>query len=189
MPMRYLCIGIFHLILMEISACFKIGFIVKTHGLKGEVTISLNGFSAADLASIQNVYPLFIDINNRLVPYFIQSLSQSGTKAFVKLEDVNTVEDASKLVKRSLYLQKAARPKAQRGEFYDDEIVHFAVVDEVLGPLGNIVEVIQAGPNRLLVLDHNGKELMIPVNSPFIKRVNKSKKVITVSLPEGFLDI
>jgi 16S rRNA processing protein RimM len=59
----------------------------------------------------------------------------------------------------------------------------------VLGPLGNIVEVIQAGPNRLLVLDHNGKELMIPVNSPFIKRVNKSKKVITVSLPEGFLDI
>jgi 16S rRNA processing protein RimM len=30
---------------------------------------------------------------------------------------------------------------------------------------------------------------MIPVNSPFIKRVNKSKKVITVSLPEGFLDI
>jgi 16S rRNA processing protein RimM len=187
--MRYLCIGIFYLTLMEISACFNIGYVVKTHGLKGEVTISLNGYSAEDLASIQEVYPLFIDINNRLVPYFIQSISESGTKAFVKFEDVDTIDEASKLAKRSLYLQKAARPKAQRGEFYDDEIIHFGVIDEVLGPLGNIVEVVQAGPNRLLVVDHNGKEVMIPVNSPFIKRVNKSKKVITVSLPEGFLDI
>ena len=187
--MRYLCIGIFHLILMEISACFNIGYVVKTHGLKGEVTISLNAYSVDDLSSLPKVYPLFIEFNNSLVPYFIQSISESGTKAFVKFEDVNNIEDASKLAKRSLYLQKAARPKAPRGEFYDDEIIHFAVTDEVLGPLGNIVEVIQAGPNRLLVLDHDGKEIMIPVNSPFIKRVNKSKKVITVSLPEGFLDI
>ena len=174
---------------MEISACFNIGYVVKTHGLKGEVTISLNGYSVDDLTSVQKEYPLFIEINNRLIPYFIQSISESGTKAFVKFEDVETVEEASKLAKRSLYLQKAARAKAQRGDFYDDEIIHFSVTDEALGPLGNVVEVVQAGPNRLLVLDHNGKELLIPVNSPFIKRLNKSKKSITVSLPEGFLDI
>ena len=174
---------------MEISACFNIGYVVKTHGLKGEVTISLNGYSVDDLTSVQKVYPLFIEINNRLVPYFIQSISESGTKAFVKFEDVDTVEEASKLAKRPLYLQKAARAKAQRGDFYDDEIIQFSVTDEALGPLGNVVEVVQAGPNRLLVLDHNGKELLIPVNSPFIKRLNKSKKSITVSLPEGFLDI
>ncbi|HZI25956.1 MAG TPA: ribosome maturation factor RimM [Chryseolinea sp.] len=174
---------------MEISACFNIGYVVKTHGLKGEVTISLSGYAVDDLVSVQKVYPLFIEINNRLVPYFIQSISESGTKAFVKFEDVDTVEEASKLAKRSLYLQKAARPKAERGDFYDDEIINFSVTDEVLGPLGSVVEVVQAGPNRLLVLDHNGKELMIPVNSPFIKRLNKSKKIITVSLPEGYLDI
>ena len=174
---------------MEISACFNIGYVVKTHGLKGEVTISLNGYSVDDLTSVQKVYPLFIEINNRLVPYFIQSISESGTKAFVKFEDVDTIEEASKLAKRSLYLQKTARAKTPRGDFYDDEIIHFSVTDEVLGPLGNVVEVVQAGPNRLLVLDHNGKELLIPVNGPFIKRLNKSKKSITVSLPEGFLDI
>jgi 16S rRNA processing protein RimM len=48
---------------------------------------------------------------------------------------------------------------------------------------------VKAGPNRLLALDHNGKEVLIPVNSPFITRINKSKKMITVNLPEGFLDI
>ena len=174
---------------MELSSCFNIGYVVKTHGLKGEVTISLNGYSVEDLISLQDKYPLFIEFNNRLVPYFIHSISESGKKAFVKFEDVNTIEEASKLAKRSLYLQKEARPKAGRGEFYDDEVIHFNVTDEELGPLGSIIEVVQAGPNRLLVLEHDGKEVMIPVNSPFIKRINKSKKLITVSLPEGFLDI
>ena len=174
---------------MEISSCFIIGYVVKTHGLKGEVTIAINGYSIEDLASIQKIHPLFIEIDKRLVPYFIQSISASGTKAIVKFDDVNSVEDASKLVKRSLYLSKEVRPKAQRGEFYDDEIVHFNVTDEEVGPLGQIVEVVQAGPNRLLSLNYEGREVLIPVNSPFIKRINKSKKLITVNLPEGFLDI
>jgi len=174
---------------MEINACFNIGYVVKTHGLKGEVTIAINGYSVEDLASIQDVHPLFVEIDKRLVPYFIQSISVSGAKAIVKFDDVNSIEDAAKLAKRSLYLPKDVRPKSQRGEFYDDEIIHFKVTDEELGPLGMVAEVVQAGPNRLLALEHDGKEVLIPVNSPFIKSINKSKKLITVSLPEGFLDI
>ena len=174
---------------MDISACFNIGYIVKTHGLKGEVTISLIGYTVEDLASIRKDYPVFIDINNHLVPYFIQAISASGKKALVKFEDVNTLEDAASLAKRSLYLQKAVRAKTQRGEFYDDEVINFSVTDEEKGELGKIIEVIQAGPNRLLALEHEGREVLIPVNSPFIRRINKSKKIITVSLPDGFLDI
>jgi 16S rRNA processing protein RimM len=49
--------------------------------------------------------------------------------------------------------------------------------------------VAQAGPNKLLSIDHNGKEVLIPVNSPFITGINKSKKKISVTLPEGFLEI
>jgi 16S rRNA processing protein RimM len=33
------------------------------------------------------------------------------------------------------------------------------------------------------------KEVMIPVNGPFVKSINRTKKTVTVSLPEGFLDI
>lgn len=174
---------------MNINACFNIGYVVKTHGLKGEVTISLIEYSVDELASVLKAQPLFIDINKQLVPYFIQSIVPSGTKAIVKFDDVNSLEEAAKLTKRSLYLSKEVRPKSKRGEFYDDEIIDFNVTDEELGSLGKIVEVVQAGPNRLLALEHNGREVLIPVNSPFITSINKSKKVVTVNLPEGFLDI
>jgi 16S rRNA processing protein RimM len=47
----------------------------------------------------------------------------------------------------------------------------------------------EAGSNRFLVVDYLAKEVMIPVNSPFIKTINKTRKQISVSLPEGFLDL
>ena len=171
---------------MEIDSCFKIGFIIKTHGLKGEVTISLHEDAPEDLSSIHSI---FLEKDKRLVPYFIQSISNRGAKAFVKFEDVDSIEESEKLIKQTVYLQKSARPKSGRGEFYNDEIIHFKVIDETAGSVGNIVEIMQAGPNKLLVVDHDGKEVLIPVNSPFITSINKSKKVVTVNLPEGFLDI
>ncbi|MNC95569.1 Ribosome maturation factor RimM [compost metagenome] len=76
-----------------------------------------------------------------------------------------------------------------KGEFYSEEVIGFEVFDDVNGPLGFVEDVEQAGPNRFLILSYIQKEIMIPVNGPFIKSINKSKKTISVSLPEGFLDI
>jgi 16S rRNA processing protein RimM len=167
------------------KAYYKIGHISKTHGLQGGVTVIFNRESPA----LQELKSLFIEQNHTLVPYFIESYSDRSDKAFVKFEDVNTPEQANQLRGRSLYLNKKIRPKLDRGGFYDDEVVGFDVEDQHLGRLGKIREVLHMGPNRLLAIDGFSKEVLIPVNGPFIQRINKSKKKFTVDLPEGFLDI
>jgi 16S rRNA processing protein RimM len=58
-----------------------------------------------------------------------------------------------------------------------------------MGALGTVREIVEAGPNKLLAIDRDGKEILIPVNGPFIQSVNKTKKLVTVELPEGFLDL
>jgi 16S rRNA processing protein RimM len=171
---------------MELDSCFKVGFVLRTHGLKGEVTISIDDDAPVNLSALPAVFLAFDD---RLVPYFIQSISMRGTKGFVKFEDIDTIDEASKLLKKSIYLQKSARKKSSGSEFHNDEIIQFSVIDESLGPLGSVVDIMQAGPNRLLVLDNAGKEVLIPINGPFITRINKSTRIITVKLPAGFLDI
>ncbi|HEY9008292.1 ribosome maturation factor RimM [Ohtaekwangia sp.] len=171
---------------MNIDACYKIGLVLKPHGLKGEVTVSIDADIPNDFATLDAV---FLANQERLVPYFIQHVSVRDAKAFVKFEDVDTPEEAAKISKLAIYLPKTARPKSTRGEFYDDEVVDFEVIDQTLGVLGLVTEVMQAGANRLLVLMHHEKEVLIPINSPFIISVNKSKKKISVDLPEGFLDI
>ncbi len=163
---------------------YTIGYISKTHGLKGEVTAVFT-----EPIELDGLNSIFIGMNDNLVPYFIQSFSDRGDKAFLKFEDISTPEQAASLKGSMMYLNKTVRPTLKRGEFYNDEVVGFSVEDEAAGTLGVLNQVIQSGPSRLLEIDYNGKEVLIPVNGPFIKSVNKSKKLIKVSLPEGFLSI
>jgi 16S rRNA processing protein RimM len=169
---------------MTTDKFYKIGYVAKTHGLAGEVTINTLP-ECPDLTTIKNI---FLQKGDTLVPYFIKSISVKSDKAYVKFEDVNNIDEAAELKGVSLYFPKSERPKLARGEFYNDEVVGFEVSEgeEVLGKVTGILE---AGPNRFLAMDHKGKEVLIPLNGPFIKSVNKSKKKVTVELPEGFLDI
>lgn len=169
---------------MDIDSCYKIGYVAKTHGLKGEVTIVVS-----ESIPIPKTTSILVEVNGTLVPYFIQSVSDRGDKAFVKLEDVDSPEQAKALKGCSLYLPKKVRPQLDRGGFYDDEVIGFEVEDEKLGLLGQIREVVQIGPNRLLAIDRPAKEILIPIQGPFIQSVNKSKKKVKVDLPAGFLDI
>lgn len=160
---------------------------MKPHGLKGEVTVSLNEDLPVDFAALESVF--LAEKENRLVPFFITTASVRGYKAFVKFEDVDTPEEALKISKKEIYLPKSTRPKTGKGNFYDDEVIDFDVTDEVHGLLGKVTDVIQTGANKLLAVNYNGKEILIPINTPLIVSVNKSKQKISVSLPEGYLNI
>lgn len=168
---------------MEIKDCYKIGYIVKNHGLKGGVTASMN----EDLN--ETVDTVFIEINHALVPYFIKKLSGTSTKAIIAFEDVTTIELASALKGCSIYLPKTQRPRLKRGNFYDDELIGYAVEDSNLGVLGTVEEVILSGSNKLLSVIKESTEVLIPVNGPFIQSIKKAEKRIVVELPEGFLDL
>jgi 16S rRNA processing protein RimM len=172
---------------MDINTCYKIGYILKPHGLKGEVTVSLDPEAPEDF---EDVNVIFIQsAQQQLIPYFLQAISIRGEKAFVKFEDIDTPEGAQSISKSPIFLPKSTRPKSGRGEFYDDEIISFEVTDADAGVLGLVTEVVEAGPNKLIAVNYQGKEILIPVNGPFITGINKSKKKISVELPEGFLDI
>jgi 16S rRNA processing protein RimM len=169
---------------MRIEECFKIGYVSKTHGLKGEVTaVFENDFELDDVKS------LFLEFGGNLVPYFVERISGRGDKPFLKFETIDTQEQASITKGRSIYLPKSVRPRSKRGQFYDDEVIGFSAEDETSGPLGNVVEVQGAGINRLLAINHLGKEILVPINSPFIKSINKTEKRIRLNLPEGYLEL
>ena len=156
---------------------------MKTHGLKGEVTLNLS--TEAPEIAVKDV--LIIEQKSGLVPYFTESISENGLKAFIKFEGINTIDQSNELKGCSVFIDKSKRPKLKRGEYYDDELTGFSVVDKTHGKLGQVMSIISQGLNRLLEVGEQG--LLIPINGPFIKSVSKAKKKIEVELPEGFLDI
>lgn len=164
---------------------FRIAHIVKPHGLKGEVTIALH----PDCPDLSGVKSVFLEIRGQRAPYFLQAISVKGTTAFVKFEEVTSVEEAQAIRGSVILLPRDARPRLQKNEFYDDEVPGFKVFDQHETLLGTVQRVEHMGATRHLIVVHDGREVMIPLNGPFVQSVNKSRKVITVSLPDGFLDL
>lgn len=170
---------------MNIKDFYPIGRITRPHGLKGEVTLVLTPEAPHDPESLRAVY---IDRNGSLVPYFVDAISIKGAKAYVRFQDVDTHERAVAVSGFEIFLPKAERPSPGEFEFYSDEVTGFTVRDAGR-QLGTVAEVIRSGLQRLLVVRQQEKEILIPINGPFIRKVDRGQRTILVDLPEGFLEI
>lgn len=170
---------------MSHSEYFLIGKVTRPHGLKGAVTISLRP-EAPDPASLDVVY---LEEKGSFVPYFVDSVSVKGSRAYVKLQDVDTHERAASVSGLNVFLPMAERPEAGARGFYSDEIAGFSVLAADGTHLGTVKEVADAGRGRLVVVEYGEREVLIPVNGPFIQSVDAHEKTILVELPDGFLDL
>jgi 16S rRNA processing protein RimM len=171
---------------MDIDSCYQLGYVIKPHGLAGDINI----FIDADNPQVyKNLESVFIQQDNQLVPFFISKIKISGQKAILKLEESQDIETAQALKGSALFLPLSFLPELDDQQFYFHEIIDFAVEDENLGDLGNVTTVYDAGPQDLLAFEHKGKEILMPINDVTLRKVDKKNRQIFVSLPEGLLDI
>ena len=77
---------------MKAEDCFRIGSVLKTKGLKGEMQLYID-FEGIEKIKITS---LFIDMAGKMVPYFVSSLKHlQKNQAYLFLEDVDTIEKAN----------------------------------------------------------------------------------------------
>lgn len=172
---------------MQKKDCFYLGKITKKFSFKGEVLIYLDTDEPELYDEMESV---FVDFNNQLVPFFIQQSSVHKNDFLrVKFEDVNTEEAADELLGKSVYLPLSMLPKLEGNKFYFHEVIGFQIEDTRLGPLGKITGVNDTTAQPLFEVKNGPKEFLVPMIDQFLKHVDRAKKTITVSLPEGFEDL
>ena len=133
---------------------------------------------------------LFLDINNSLIPYFIErSQLHKSDLLRIKFEDVSSESAAEELLKKEVYLPLDLLPELEGNAFYYHEIIGFHVVDENFGSVGLISGVNDSTAQVLLEIDRNGKEILIPLNDDIIRVVDRNKKTVTVATPPGLIDL
>ena len=133
---------------------------------------------------------LFLDINNSLIPYFIErSQLHKSDLLRIKIEDVSSESAAEELLKKEVYLPLDLLPELEGNAFYYHEIIGFHVVDESFGSVGLISGVNDSTAQVLLEIDRNGTEILIPLNDDIIRVVDRNKKTVTVHTPPGLIDL
>ncbi|TWR29824.1 16S rRNA processing protein RimM [Mucilaginibacter pallidiroseus] len=171
---------------MKTEDCFRIGSVLKTKGLKGELQLYI------DFEDIEKVKfnSLFIDIVGKLVPYFVSSIKYlQKNQAYLFLEDVDSIEKASMLAKKDIYLPNKLKPKKKKEEFTLKDVKGFIAVDETHGELGEIMDVLEYPQQLIAQVQFNGKEVLFPLNVEIIKGIDVEGGEIYIDLPEGLLDV
>ena len=171
---------------MNVEDCFEIGYISKTRGLKGEVQVSFS-FDEPEKLKIKSV---FIEINNKLVPFFVDTykipMPQVGYFTF---EDIDHIDKAQNITKRKIFLPNRLKPKRKKEEFLYTDLVGFTADDLQNGNLGEITEVREYPQQYLATVNYKEKEVLIPLNEAFITNLDIELKTISFDLPEGLLDL
>ena len=168
--------------------CYQLGHITKTHAVSGELVLYLDVDDPKEYADLESV---LLEVKGELIPYFIESIAiVKGSRAIVAFEDVDTIEQAERLINCPAYLPlDELEPITDETRFYFHEIVGYQIVDAVAGELGTVRGVYAMNAQDLIAMDYQGKEVLIPINSDIVRTVDRASQTLNVALPDGLLDI
>ncbi len=172
---------------MRKDECYQVGQFIKPHGYKGMLSIKLD---VDEPLAYKNLESVFVDINNELIPFFFESFNFVKDGIFrVKIEGVETEEDARSLAKLYCYLPLSFLPKLSGNQFYYHEILGYTAIDDELGEIGTIHQVLDGTAQPIFQIHHSsGTEVLIPIVDDFILNIDRKAKTITLNSPEGLIE-
>lgn len=168
----------------NLSDCEEIAVITRPHGVEGEVLVSVKNIDYEDFKDFDFV---FFQLQERLVPFFIEKVTIKSNSLFIKFEDIQTIEKAELYCGTKIYMELESE---SADEEMGSEFVGFSVVDvKNQQTIGIIQEVIVYSLNVVLdVLRPNKTSVLIPFAEELVKDINESDKKIVMEIPEGLLD-
>jgi len=163
----------------------RVGRVVKTQGIKGEVRVSSPGKEALAQSRGKTVYLEDPEGNRR-------ALTVESTRPLKKLtvlgfREVKSIEEAQKLIGCFVYADKGNLDPLAPDEFYWYQLRGLGVKTDDGRYVGILEEVFPTGSNDVFVVRKDGKEILIPATDEVIARVSLQEKVMIIHPLEGLL--
>ncbi len=171
---------------MNYAGFVEIGYIQKTHGIKGELQVSWNDSLTVNPQDLESV---FVEIDGIPIPFFISSLKQKNYEnSIARFDEVDNLQSAEELVGHSLMLPANQIPENDDLELKD--LVGYTVIDTANCTIGVISGYEEFNLNSIYyITTPNGSEAIIPATDDLIIEVDVEAKRLTMQIPEGLLNV
>ncbi|MDQ0206381.1 ribosome maturation factor RimM [Alkalicoccobacillus murimartini] len=167
---------------------YKVGKLVNTHGVRGEVRIlsstdfAEKRFAKGSTLAIRKEDGSYLEL--KIITH--RSHKQFELVTFEGYENINLVEQFKGL---TLYVSADKQEELEIGEYYYHEIIGCTVVSEEGLKIGRIIEILSPGANDVWVVKREGqKDLLVPYIESVVREVDVNNKTITIHMLEG-LDV
>lgn len=164
---------------------FKIGQIVKTQGLKGEVRVYP---TTDDIYRYDDLEVFYIgkDFNTE---YEVQSVRYKGNLVILKIKGIDTVEMAEKIINKNLYVSREESKELEEDEFFIADMIGIDVYTVDNKHVGVLKDVLQYSANDVYVIkDNNNKEHLIPAVMKFVPEIDIEERKMIIDPIKGMLD-
>lgn len=173
--------------MIQVEDCFYLGYVKRVVGLQGELEILLD---VDDPAKYKKKESMLLMIKNNLVPFFISQIQVRAGSAVVKFSNINSSAEAGNFIGAEVYLPLNELPPIRgKNKFYYHEVVGYKVHDQKGNLIGILKDIIDQTIQPVMSIDKDGVEILLPLIDEFLVAVDKEKKLITVSPPEGLIEL
>lgn len=170
-----------------------IGRILKTHGLRGELSVGLD-IDTDDFDALTHIVMPVDGIN---VPFRIMSRRPRGAASeLITLIDMDSADAAAPYVGSDVYALDEQLPEGASGEedeaegFYAEDLAGWMLGDAAGKTLGRIEAVDTTTINTLLhVGSDDGRSVLIPLVDEWITGIDAENRVICMDIPKELLEL
>lgn len=163
---------------------FRVGVIANTHGVRGEVKVFP---TTDDPLRYKKLKEVLLDTKEGYRKLEITSTRFFKNLVIVKFKGIDNINDIEKYKGHDLYVTRENAVPLEEGEYYLADIIDATVVTEEGQMFGQLKDVLETGANLVFVVDHEGKEVLLPVIPDCVKEVNVTDGIVKVHIMEGLL--
>jgi len=164
-----------------------VGYIVKTHGVKGDIKVISLSDIPDRFKSLKRVY--IQTPSGEIKKYYIKRVREIKGGILVSFDPPISMEEAKTLVKGYIKVPENEIPVLDKDTYYHFEILGMKVFTTSGEYIGKVVDIMSTGSNDVYVVRKGKKEYLIPAIKDVIREVNVGEKKMTIFPIEGLLSL
>ncbi|BDR64189.1 ribosome maturation factor RimM [Clostridium tetani] len=150
----------------------KIGLIINTHGLKGELKVNPQTDNIDRFKKLKRVYIAGEEKQ-------VEGCKFLNDKVVLKIQGIDSIEVANKYRNKYIEVKREDAVELPEGRYYVADIIGCKVLDEDGNYLGKVKEVIHTKNNDVYWVEGK-KELLIPVLKTIVVKIDIENEEIII---------
>lgn len=165
-------------------APITIGRVGRAHGVKGEVQIDVR----TDAPDLRFASGISMQASGRGT-LTVAKVRWHSSKLLVAFEGVSDRTAAEALNGAWLTITQDEAGDAGEDAYWDHELIGLTAKDPLGGVIGEVRDVHHHTAQPLLVISHDGREVLVPFVAAIVTEVDLAQASITLELPDGLLEL
>ncbi len=166
-----------------IDQLVAIGFILRPHGIKGEVRVRIDTDFPERFSDTEEVH-LFTRGAHHARKLKVEKARLHGRVVLLKLKGIDNIELADKLRNHVVSVPERELMPLEEDEYWHFQLEGLNVYNTQGNYLGRLKEVISAPAHDLYLISDKSREFLVPATKHHVLEINLDAGTMITSMPE-----